>query len=88
MTVKTEKLKIDKKIEKKIKAVEAVIKKEAVKKVKEVKAEKKTAEQERDHLQKLLNEVIENQTKSSVKDWINIFCWIVCFGLLIAEAVR
>lgn len=43
---------------------------------------------ERDYLKDLLVKVINNQRRSRVMDWVNVFCWITCFTLLILETLN
>jgi hypothetical protein len=50
---------------------------------KELKKEIRQVSEERDHLRDTLEIILANQAKSSIRDWLNIACWIVCFLLIV-----
>jgi len=81
------KKKVEAEVKKEVHKVEIEKKKEIKEVKKEAKEEIKKVAQERDHLQKLLNEVIANQTSSKIRDYVNIAFWIVCFTLLILQSL-
>jgi Asp/Glu/hydantoin racemase len=56
--------------------------------VKSAKKEVKCLKDENEELKKLLIAVLQNQTNSKFRDWINIACWGICFTLLIVQAIK
>lgn len=54
----------------------------------QINKELESIKEERDYLKELLMKVIENQKNSRVMDWVNVFCWITCFSLLIIDALK
>lgn len=62
--------------------------KEAQKEVKGAKQEVKSLKSENEKLKELIVEIIQNQQSSRVREWINIACWILCFGLIIMQYVK
>ena len=63
-------------------------KKEAKREIEEALDRAKQAEIEKEELRNLLIQVLKAQSQSKVRDWLNIICWIICFALLIIQALN
>jgi len=79
---------VEKEVKKEVKKVELEAKKELKEVKKEAKKELKEVTQEKDRIQELLYKVIENQTQSKHRDVMNIIFWVICFGLLLFDAIK